>query len=454
MNSSDLPGKLKKFRACVLTSSTLTFSIGSYKWRVLLFPKGNNTNHMSIYLDVPDSAVLPYGWSRYAQFSLAVIDQIDNQNTVRKVEKLGMGNYFGMGCNGMGGGGGGGLYICCWSVLVSSMKCIFVNDATALLSLDGISLSEGMGGANLVRRRCICGIGMLKFIFMWLWKLESSKRKQHEFSSEESDWGFTSFMTLSELHDPSKVVLVNDAIIVEANFSSQSHDSKKETGHDNNSGDVDADITGISGGEVSLLESVRQDVAPPVGKEANRVLGLSEVTPVGDTFAIIQAGVHASTGQTSNNIRGHNTLLKNAVLDSKVNFLSYRVSSEAFLVLERIHNLHNDTFIKFSIKVSTIRVSDVNEDTLHRAAISIKDFELVGLNLSWLKQKLDDAKRVNKHSESFNFVEFYESTLQVAQAKVRKLEGGLANAKAELEIRSRDSPKSLGVDDYVLMDVA
>ncbi|CAL5363267.1 unnamed protein product [Camellia sinensis] len=140
MNSSDLPGKLKKFRAFVLTSSTLTFSIGSYKWRVLLFPKGNNTNHMSIYLDVPDSAVLPSGWSRYAQFSLAVIDQIHNQNTVRK-------------------------------------------------------------------------------------------GKQHEFSSEESDWGFTSFMTLIELHDPSKVVLVNDTIIVEANFSSQSHDSKKETGH-------------------------------------------------------------------------------------------------------------------------------------------------------------------------------------------------------------------------------
>ena len=54
--------------------------------------------------------------------------------------------------------------------------------------------------------------------------------------------------------------------------------------------------------------------------------------------------------------------------------------------------------------MSTIRVSDVNEDALHRAAISIEDFELVGLNLSWLKQKVDEAKRVNKHSESVNFL--------------------------------------------------
>lgn len=37
-----------------------------------------------MYLDVADSASLPYGWSRYAQFSLAVVNQIHNKYTVRK----------------------------------------------------------------------------------------------------------------------------------------------------------------------------------------------------------------------------------------------------------------------------------------------------------------------------------------------------------------------------------
>ncbi|KAL7252583.1 hypothetical protein ACSBR1_007196 [Camellia fascicularis] len=114
-----------------------TFSIGSYKWRVLLFPKGNKKNYLSMYLDVPDSAVLPSGWSRHAQFSLALLDQIHNQNTVKN-------------------------------------------------------------------------------------------ETQHEFNSRESDWGFTSFMLLSELHDPSKGFLVNDTIVVEADFIGQSHDLKKE----------------------------------------------------------------------------------------------------------------------------------------------------------------------------------------------------------------------------------
>ena len=52
--------------------------------RVLIFPKGNNVDHLSMYLDVADSTTLPYGWSRYAQFSLAVVNQIHNKYSIRK----------------------------------------------------------------------------------------------------------------------------------------------------------------------------------------------------------------------------------------------------------------------------------------------------------------------------------------------------------------------------------
>ncbi|KAL6954485.1 CSN-associated deubiquitinating enzyme Ubp12 [Sarracenia purpurea var. burkii] len=122
------------------------FYVGGYKWRVLIFPKGNNVDHLSMYLDVADSATLPYGWSRYAQFSLVVINQINNKFTVRK-------------------------------------------------------------------------------------------DTQHQFNARESDWGFTSFMPLSELYDPSRGFLVNDTIVVEADVAVRrvidywSHDSKKETGY-------------------------------------------------------------------------------------------------------------------------------------------------------------------------------------------------------------------------------
>ncbi|KAK1313721.1 Ubiquitin carboxyl-terminal hydrolase 13 [Acorus calamus] len=122
------------------------FFVGGYKWRVLIFPKGNNVDHLSMYLDVADSVSLPYGWNRYAQFSLAVINQIHGKYTVRK-------------------------------------------------------------------------------------------ETQHQFNARESDWGFTSFMPLSELYDLSRGYLVNDTCVVEADVAVRrvvdywSYDSKKETGY-------------------------------------------------------------------------------------------------------------------------------------------------------------------------------------------------------------------------------
>ncbi|KAL8483441.1 hypothetical protein ACS0TY_026223 [Phlomoides rotata] len=60
------------------------FELGDYKWRILIFPKGNNADHLSMYLDVADSGNLPYGWSRYAHFSLAVVNQVHSKYSVRK----------------------------------------------------------------------------------------------------------------------------------------------------------------------------------------------------------------------------------------------------------------------------------------------------------------------------------------------------------------------------------
>ncbi|GMI80523.1 hypothetical protein HRI_001721600 [Hibiscus trionum] len=100
------------------------FIIGGYKWRIFIFPNGNNVD-LSMYLDVADSATLPYGWSTYTMLSLAVCNQIHKKYTIRK-------------------------------------------------------------------------------------------DSQHQFNACESDWGFTSFMPLAELYDPSRGFLVNDTIVVEA----------------------------------------------------------------------------------------------------------------------------------------------------------------------------------------------------------------------------------------------
>ncbi|KAI3675745.1 hypothetical protein L1987_85338 [Smallanthus sonchifolius] len=41
-------------------------------------------DHLSMYLDAADSSSLPYGWSRYAQISLVVVNQVHNKFTIKK----------------------------------------------------------------------------------------------------------------------------------------------------------------------------------------------------------------------------------------------------------------------------------------------------------------------------------------------------------------------------------
>ena len=52
--------------------------------QILIFPKGNDIDALSMYLGVTDSASLPYGWTRYTHFSLAIVDQVDSSYSVRK----------------------------------------------------------------------------------------------------------------------------------------------------------------------------------------------------------------------------------------------------------------------------------------------------------------------------------------------------------------------------------
>ena len=120
------------------------FFAGGFQWRILVFPRGNNQDFLSVYLDAADSDTQPYGWTRNASFSLVVV-------------------------------------------------------------------SQGGKGKDV------------------------KKESQHQFQARESDWGFTQFMALSDLHDPEQGYLVNDTLVIQCDVkvnkdSFLGYDSKKETG--------------------------------------------------------------------------------------------------------------------------------------------------------------------------------------------------------------------------------
>ncbi|PQQ06124.1 MATH domain and coiled-coil domain-containing protein [Prunus yedoensis var. nudiflora] len=61
------------------------FVICGYKWHILIYPKGNNVvDYCSVYLEVADASTLPSGWTRYAKFSLTVVNQLDSKKSITR----------------------------------------------------------------------------------------------------------------------------------------------------------------------------------------------------------------------------------------------------------------------------------------------------------------------------------------------------------------------------------
>ncbi|KAK9017273.1 hypothetical protein V6N11_079753 [Hibiscus sabdariffa] len=57
------------------------FIVDDIKLQLVIFPKGDKTDHLSFYLEVSDPMTLPPGWRRFIRFGFAVIDQIDRQTS-------------------------------------------------------------------------------------------------------------------------------------------------------------------------------------------------------------------------------------------------------------------------------------------------------------------------------------------------------------------------------------
>ncbi|KAL4200400.1 hypothetical protein AMTRI_Chr03g56280 [Amborella trichopoda] len=60
------------------------FMVGGCKWQLMIYPKGKNVKYLSVYLNVPDAASLPNGWSRYADFCFCILNQTNGKDTNRK----------------------------------------------------------------------------------------------------------------------------------------------------------------------------------------------------------------------------------------------------------------------------------------------------------------------------------------------------------------------------------
>jgi len=60
------------------------FFIFTLSRRAVTYPSENNTDYLSLGLSAADSASLPDGWSTYVEFTLKVVNQIEDKYSVTK----------------------------------------------------------------------------------------------------------------------------------------------------------------------------------------------------------------------------------------------------------------------------------------------------------------------------------------------------------------------------------
>ncbi|ANM64063.1 TRAF-like family protein [Arabidopsis thaliana] len=64
---------------------SVPFQIGDCKWRLSIYPKGNNCDYLSLFLEVADFKSLPSGWRRYVKLRLYIVKQLST--LIRKTHR-------------------------------------------------------------------------------------------------------------------------------------------------------------------------------------------------------------------------------------------------------------------------------------------------------------------------------------------------------------------------------
>ncbi|XP_004306450.1 PREDICTED: MATH domain and coiled-coil domain-containing protein At3g58370-like [Fragaria vesca subsp. vesca] len=221
-------------------------------------------------------------------------------------------------------------------------------------------------------------------------KSSKTEDTEHVFNAKENDWGFTTFMPLSEIHDLTESYLVNDICIVEAKVSVRKGDIKIL---DNETGEL-MDFRGLGKIELAFL-------------------------PLLEEVCLL-----------------HPSLIKSQQKRSRT-FVEC-----AFTTLGRL--LH---FLK------TTKVKDLNQDGYERLQLLWEELETFKFDLAWLQPHVQSVfgmknmtGRVDRMREDVNIL---ENEIKRRRAMLAAAEVDLERAKEDL-VRAEQGFNKIGGVDCVL----
>lgn len=370
------------------------FVVGDFKWRIVIYPKGSNgKQYLSMYLNVADASKLPSGWSRYAEFTLTVVNQFNSDKSI---------------------------------------------------TID----------------------------------------TQHQFSASKSDWGFTSFMPLSELFDQNEGYLVDDICVVEAEVAvskadikvlkdqetasreqelqSQSSDvdSMKysevstahtslcsdqmlafqdyalnfDSAHTNNGDSVQVQKLSIalasptSDPQVLAYQETDSPVGPPIVEEDEEDLSI----PVGELVDFRGLGKidKAFVPLLEEVCSWHPSLISCQRRRSRM------FSEWAFTALGRLLHFLNTTKVKDMMEDSCVH------DPCEHLQVLWDEAETFRFDLSWLEPFVQSALGMKKFGEREGLVKKLREDVDALETEIKRLRDRLAIAEVDHEVAKRDLAKA------------
>ncbi|KAM1027150.1 hypothetical protein EV2_041084 [Malus domestica] len=337
------------------------FFVGDWKWRILVYLKGNNVEQLSMYLEVVDASDLPYLWTRYAQFSLTVVNQLSSNMSITKETK-------------------------------------------------------------------------------------------HKFNASASDWGFTSFMPLSDFFDGEQFVC-NDKCIIEAKVAVRKVDIK-------NFGDQGTDSSAPRESEPSSVDSVQFPLSLPVttptseqvqaNVKSEQVLAFQDAPSSGEvcikpTDVLVNPSI----------VKGHEEVSPTPA-GKLMDFRGLGKIEKAFVpLLEEVCLLHpsliecqkkrSRTYIEWAFTalgrvlhfLKTTKVRDMTPDTSEHVQLLWEELETFKFDLGWLEPYVQAALDVKKLVERAGIVKKQREDVDALEIEVKRLRARLAVAEVDLEVAKR-----------------
>ena len=231
---------------------------------------------------------------------------------------------------------------------------------------------------------------------------------QHIFNFRESDWGFTSFMPLVELYDPSKGFILNNTCIIEAKISVSKSELENK---------VDQAVSTVSA-QVPAKPSEHAGNPLPMETSSDSIGELIDFRGLGK---IEKAFVPLLEEVCSR----HPSVIECQQKRSR------RFTEWAFTALGRV--LH---FLK------TKKMKDMNDDACNHLQILWEELETFRFDLTWLEPHVQSALSMKKYMERAVQVKNMKENVATLEMEMKRVKAKMAAVEVDLGVAKRELVKA------------